>query len=122
MSASMETARHTAFVADQNPTIKKAGTAEFGASRFCLWETVNGQISTVTIANTGKNVLQVSISGAPPEIVTKSGKPLNGVWDIPPNNPTASVVAPGDYLGQKVTIFNISNPGTTCKVTAVVAT
>lgn len=109
------------FVAGSNPVINKAGTAQFGAPFFCTWLTANGQPSTVTIANVGPNTLTVSVSGAPQNILNSKGQPLNGVYSIPPNCPTCQVNAQGDFQGQTVTIFNTSNPNTTCSVTAQTA-
>lgn len=120
MSVTAEVSRQD-FAAGSNPVIDKAGTAQFGAPFFCTWKTANGQPSTVTITNPGPNTLTVSVSGAPDGIKGSNGKPLNGVWSIPPNCPTCQVNAAGDFQGQTVTIFNTSNPNTTCKVTAQTA-
>jgi hypothetical protein len=107
---------HTAFAATANPKIQKAGKAEFPSPQFCTWVSANGPTSTCRITNTGRNTLTVVVSGAPEKITTTDGKPFNGQWQIPPNSPTTNVTAIGDFLGTTVTIFNMSNPSTDCKV------
>lgn len=120
MSAAPQVTR-TDFAPSANPVINRAGTANFGAPFFCTWNTANGQPSTVTISNAGPNTLTVSVSGAPANILNSKGAPLNGIYSIPPNCPTCQVNAAGDFQGQTVTIFNTSNPNTTCAVTAQTA-
>jgi len=121
-AAASKHVHHEAFLAGQNPSIQYAGSAQFPANLFCTWTTKNGQASTLTINNPGANTLTVLISGAPASIVGfPGGGPLNGKWTISPNQPTATITAAGDFLGQVVTIFNVSNPSTTCAVNAVVA-
>ena len=117
MSAEAQ-AVHTAFAAAANPKIHKAGKAEFPSPQFCTWVSANGPTSTCRITNTGRNTLTVVVSGAPDDIktVSKPEKPFNGQWQIPPNSPTTNVTAIGNFEGTTVTIFNMSNPSTDCKV------
>ncbi len=121
MSAAAQVQR-SEIAASVNPTINQAGQAQFPASAFCTWTTNNGSQSTVVVTNPGnQNTLTVIISGAPSTILTATGQPLNGEWTIPPNSPTSNVTAFGNFLGTIVTLFNLSNPSTTCKVVAQVA-
>lgn len=120
MSEAISVARRDQQFAQQNPIINHAGTASYPANLYCTWNTLNGAVSTVTISNPGPNTLTVLISGAPAAILGyPGGQPLNGPWLVPPNTPTASITASGNFLGQTVTIFNTSNPSTTCTVNAV---
>ena len=111
--------REASLAATQNPTIQGTGSAEFPANVSCTWTTANGQTSFLTINNPGPNTLTILISGAPAGISVTGAGALDGKWTISPNQPTATIVAFGDFKGQTVTIFNISNPSTTCAVNTV---
>ncbi|MEM9023503.1 MAG: hypothetical protein AAGB22_07160, partial [Bacteroidota bacterium] len=99
----------------QDPDIEKAGQADVKAGKYCTWETASGSTSTVTITNSDAgNTLTISITGAPSSGITvsvdgESYDSLNGVFEIPPNTPSYSIIGTGDFLGQTVTITNITN-------------
>jgi hypothetical protein len=104
--------------ADSNPKIEKAGSAKFGSKKYCTWETAGGTESSLIVTNKGKNMLMVSISGAPADVKTEDGEFLNGRWKIPANRTDLRIEAHGDYKRSTVTIFNTSDPSTDCEVLA----
>lgn len=104
-----------------NPVIQGTGQAIFGSGLYCTWNTDNGSVSMVKVANPGlANTLTFIVSGAPATITCNDPKnsTFNGVHTMPPNSPTSQIIATGDFGGQVVTITNFSNPSTTCQVQA----
>ena len=98
----------------QNPTIDKQGNVTILSPNYCTWKTANGSGSTLTIVNTSSaNTLTIAIQGAPMGLLVSlngvAQTSLNGFFTLPPNTPTFSLQAVGDFLGQTVTITNSTN-------------
>lgn len=105
------------LVSDDNPVIKGTGTASFGKNSYCIWCTTNGSTSICNIQNTSPgDTLSCVVSGAPEDMYTTKGDKLNGLHTLPPNQPTVSVTAIGDFKGKQVSIFNLSAIDTPCDV------
>jgi hypothetical protein len=101
--------------ASQNPVINQSGTASIVSGQHCTWMTANGRNSTISIANSSRaNNLMIAISGAPGSgiIVEVNGQmqsALNNIFTLPPNSPTYTITAMGNFVGATVTITNITN-------------
>lgn len=109
---------HTAFIrAESKLCIHGSGQASVGQYQSCTWVTPNGVTAVLVVTNGGgTSALTIVISGAPPEIFATDGSPLNGQHLIPANQPTANVTAIGDFKGQQVMVFNMSNPAVAAQV------
>lgn len=102
-------------------TVNGNGDVTLAAGKRCIWHPSNGADSRITVRNGGRlNALTCDITGAPPDITATgpdgASKPLNQRWKIPPNMPTADVTASGDFQAKAVTIINISDPETPCRI------
>jgi len=99
--------------ATQNPVINQQGSAAIDSGQFATWNTANGSQSTLTITNSSRaNTLTFTIAGAPAGVTCYDNgatKPANGLFNIPPNSPSYSVVCNGDFAGSQVTVSNITN-------------
>jgi hypothetical protein len=99
----------------QNPEINQSGSASIKSGQYCTWKTANGTSSTLNITNASlANNLTVAITGAPATglIVQVNGNmqtSVDNIWTLPPNNPSMSIIATGNFLGTTVTITNITN-------------
>jgi hypothetical protein len=105
-----------ASTAANNPVVKQNGIASIRSGQNCTWNTANGQISTISIVNSSKaNVLSIVVAGAPISGITvqvngKVQQTLNGIFTLPPNSPSYTVVATGNFGGAALMISNITNP------------
>ncbi|CAM1350930.1 MULTISPECIES: hypothetical protein [Tenacibaculum] len=99
--------------ATQNPVINQQGSAAIDSGQFATWNTANGSQSTLTITNSSRaNTLTFTIAGAPAGVNCYDNgatKPANGLFNIPPNSPSYSVVCNGNFAGAQVTVSNITN-------------
>ncbi|MDY8137736.1 hypothetical protein [Aquimarina sp. 2201CG5-10] len=99
----------------QNPVINQQGSAAIDSGQFATWNTANGSTSTLTISNSSRaNTLSLGITGAPTTgiIVQVNGvsqPTLNNFYQIPPNTPSYTIQAQGDFAGTIVTITNNTN-------------
>ncbi|MBQ4819264.1 hypothetical protein [Aquimarina sp. MMG016] len=97
----------------QNPVINEQGSASIDSGQFATWNTANGSASTITITNPSRaNTLTFTITGAPDGVHCFDNgvsKPINSLFNIPPNSPSYSVVGNGDFKGAVVTVSNITN-------------
>ncbi len=98
------------------PCIHGTGTETIGQFQSCTWVTPNGSTAVLVITNAGTNELTIVVSGAPEAIYATDGSRLNGQHALPPNAPTANVTSIGDFKGQQVMIFNMSNPASNAQV------
>jgi|GEM_PF-494116 len=104
---------------NDNPVIDGTGVVTFPADHYCTWKTNNGSTCICNITNSSmSNTLTVIVSGAPNTMMTTTGVAFNGRHSLPPNTPTASVTAFGDFQGRQVSIVNISTPSADAKVMA----
>lgn len=104
---------------DDNPVIQGTGTTTIDAPQHATWITNNGSTCTITITNPSvADSLTIVISGAPTEITATDGSSFDGQHVIPPNSPTTTVTAFGDFKGQQVSIVNVSSPSAPCYIDA----
>ena len=114
--------------ASQNPVINQNGTASILSGQYCTWSSANGRNSTLTIANSNrKNNLIIAITGAPGSgiMVQVNGQVqqvLNSIFTLPPNSPSFTIIATGNFGGKKVTITNITNTQSDAQATIQVVT
>lgn len=101
--------------ASQNPVINQNGTASITSGQYCTWKTANGRNSTLSIANASRaNNLIIAITGAPSSGITvqvgnQMQQALNNIFTLPPNSPTYTIIATGNFVGTTLTITNITN-------------
>lgn len=103
------------IIMSQNPEINQSGSASINSGQYCTWKTANGTSSTLNITNASlANNLTVAITGAPASGLTVQVNgamvsSVDGIWTLPPNNPSMAIIATGNFLGTTVTITNITN-------------
>jgi hypothetical protein len=103
-----------AFAA-MNPVINRNGTASILSGQYCTWITAQGGSSTISIGNSSRaNKLTIAISGAPGSGITvqfngQIQPALNNIFTLPPNSPTSTIIATGNFGGTTLTITNITN-------------
>ncbi len=99
-----------------NPTINQSGSATVTPGQNCTITTSNGATSTITISNpSNSNNVMLAISGIPagPGISTfvnnVQSATSNGIFTIPANSPSFTVIEFGNMLGSVITIQNLTS-------------